>query len=62
MTDNDWFFDLFGDEPKKMTSAQCPKCGKFCKVIRSGNDGAPLSAEDGIYVVVDCPVHGKGYS
>jgi hypothetical protein len=52
--------DLFGPPPKPRGSAQCPRCGRWSRIVRIGHDGAPLSAETGTYAVVDCAQHGRG--
>jgi hypothetical protein len=54
---------LFDETPAAPRgAAQCPTCGRFCKIIRVVSDASPLSAEEGYYVVVHCPRHGKGVS
>jgi hypothetical protein len=53
---------LFLARPDPKGSAQCPKCGRFSRIVQMVNDASPLSAENGGYAVVDCYLHGEGIS
>jgi hypothetical protein len=62
MSDLDGARGLFLTRPVPKGSAQCPKCGRFTRIVRMVSDASPLSAEEGGYAVVDCALHGRGIS
>jgi len=45
-----------GSAPRSLGSAQCPRCGRFSRIVRREQ----LSIEGERYVLVDCAVHGRG--
>lgn len=45
--------------PKPRGSAQCPDCGRFCKIV---GGSTPLAVPEDAYALIECPTHGRRVS